>query len=120
MERVNELLLQEISRFVLERQSPDMGLVTFTGVKVTEDLRQARVFYSVLGSDEQKAATAEILKGMRHDLVRGLRHLESLKYIPVFEFVYDETPEKASRVFELLEKIHEGEGEPPSPEQPPA
>src|SRR5262245_25444701 len=104
-ERINELLVQEISRIVAERQHPDVGFVTFTGVKVTDDLMEAKVFYSVLGTEEEKERTARALDSMRHELIVSMRRLESLKYIPHFHFIYDDTPARAARVHELIEKI---------------
>ncbi len=116
IERVNELLLREISRIVTERQDPDVGFITFTGVQVTEDLMQAKVFYSVLGSEEERARTADALVRLRHEFYREMRRLESLKRIPALEFIYDATPARAARVYEILQQIHrEDEGTPPPP-----
>jgi ribosome-binding factor A len=112
MARVNELLLQEISRFVVERQDPDIGFVTFTGVDTTDDLMEAKVFYSVLGSEEEKERTAAALRALVPELRGSMRHLESLKRIPLFHFIFDDSPARASRVFELLEKIHHEEDAP--------
>ncbi len=113
--RINELLLQEISRIVAERQHPDVGFLTFTAVSVTDDLTEAKVFYSVLGTDEEKTLTLRALESMRHELLVSMRRLESLKYIPHFHFVYDDTPLRAAHVHDLLEKIHQ---EPPLPPEP--
>lgn len=104
--RINELLLQEISRLVLERQHPQIGFITFTGVETTDDLMEAKVFYSVLGTEEEKKATAHALDAMRRELTLSMRRLESLKYIPHLHFIFDDTPSRASRVHDLIEKIH--------------
>jgi ribosome-binding factor A len=104
MERVNELLLREIARFVLENQEPETGLLTFTAVETTDDLMEAKVFYSVLGSDAEKARAAESLDRMRSDITRAMRRLESLKRFPHLHFVYDDTPSHAARVHALIEK----------------
>jgi len=114
IERVNELLLREISSYVMENQPPDMGFVTFTGVSVTDDLMQAKVFYSVLGTGEERSRTAQVFENLKPELTRNMRRLESLKRIPEFQFVYDETPAKAARVSEILEKIHQQDGPPSS------
>jgi ribosome-binding factor A len=106
MERVNELLLREIARFVLENQEPETGLLTFTAVETTDDLMEAKVFYSVLGTDAEKARAAESLDRMRSDITRAMRRLESLKRFPHLHFVYDETPSHAARVHALIEKAH--------------
>jgi len=102
MERVNRLLLQAIATYVLENQPPDTGLLTFTAVSVTDDLMEARVYYSVMGSDREKANAALALDRMRTDLTRSMRRLESLKRIPEMHFVFDDTIAKASRVHELI------------------
>lgn len=117
IDRVNELLLQQISRVVTERQDPDIGFVTFTGVKITDDLSVARVFYSVLGTEDERLRTGAALERQRHELHQSMRRLESLRRIPTLEFVYDATPEKAARVFELIEKIRQ-ESLPPRPPAP--
>lgn len=106
LERVNELLLREISSYVLENQPPDTGLLTFTAVKTTDDLMSARVFYSVLGSDAEKTRAADALNRMKSELTRSMRRLESLKRIPVLEFVWDDTPARAARINELIHQIH--------------
>lgn len=119
LDRVNELLLQEISRTVMERQHPDIGFVTFTGVDATDDLMEAKVFYSVLGTEEEKERTYRALNSMRRELLLSMRRLESLKYIPHFHFIYDDTAEKASRVQNLLEIIQHEPPVPPVPEDVP-
>jgi ribosome-binding factor A len=120
--RINELLLQEISRIVLERQHPDVGFITFTGVETTDDLAEAKVFYSVLGTEEEKHRTARALASMRHELIVSMRRLESLKYIPHFHFIYDDTPARAARVHDLIDVVQHEPPVPPIPEEeaPPA
>ena len=61
--RVSEELRKIISQILLEKVSdPRMGFITITHIDVTDDLRYARVFYSVLGDEDAKVATAEALK----------------------------------------------------------
>lgn len=107
MQRVNELLLREIARFVLENQEPETGLLTFTAVETTDDLMEAKVFYSVMGTASEKARAAESLDQMRSDITRAMRKLESLKRFPHLHFVYDDTPSHAARVHALIEKTHQ-------------
>ncbi|HOW28044.1 MAG TPA: 30S ribosome-binding factor RbfA [Elusimicrobiota bacterium] len=112
LERLNELLQQEISRLILTLDNTDIGFVTVTGVKLTDDLYQARVFYSVLGSEEDKEKSREALIKAIPFIRSEIRHLENLRRIPNLEFVYDETPARAARVFEILNRI-ETENAPP-------
>jgi ribosome-binding factor A len=113
IERVNELLRREISRLVLARQHPDMGFITFTGVQTTDDLMEAKVFYSILGPDEDKRRSARALEDMRREITLSMRRLESLKHIPHLHFVVDDTPARAARVFEIMETIRHDESGPP-------
>jgi ribosome-binding factor A len=119
MERINELLLREISSFVTARHDPQIGFITFTGVEVTEDLMDAKVFYSVLGDEEARLRAAGRLEQMNPEIWRSLRHLESLRRIPKLQYIFDDTPARAARVFEIIETLHH-EGEPAPAVAPPA
>ena len=114
--RVAELIQQEISKIILEMKECGMGFVTITDVKLTDDLQEARVFYSVIGSQEEVDKTTEILekslKSIRRELALGL----NLRKTPVLNLIYDDTSEKASRIFDLLEKLEREK--PPVKEDP--
>jgi ribosome-binding factor A len=118
LERVNELLLQSISTYVLENQPPETGFLTFLAVDTTADFMEAKVFYSVLGTAAEKARAAESLDRMRSELTRSMRRLESLNRIPHFHFIFDDTPSRAARVHDLIEQAHHDSPLPDSP--PPA
>ncbi len=117
--RVAELIQQEISRIVQEIKNPEIGFITITGVKLTDDLQDARIYYSVIGSDEVKAKTAAILqeslKSIRHSLAAQI----NMRRVPTLLLMYDDTAEKANRIFELLEKINKEEKPPESKEEKP-
>ena len=108
-ERVAELIQHEISRIIMDIKDSGLGFVTVTGVKVTDDLLDARVFYSVIGTPEEVEKSTEILekniKAIRHELAVRL----NLRRTPVITLKYDDTSEKASKIFELLEKIQREE-----------
>lgn len=118
--RVGELIQQEISKIVQEDlKQPGVGFITITGVKLTDDLQQARVFYSVIGGEEEVARTKTILldsvQMIRHELAARL----NLRRTPTLTFDYDETPERAARVFSILERIKSEEEQPaPEPVEP--
>ena len=104
--RVAELIQRTIADIIMDIKEPGLGFVTVTGVKLTEDLMDARIFYSVIGSQEEVKKSAGImensLKTIRHELAVRL----NLRKTPELTLKYDDTSEKANRVFELLEKIH--------------
>ncbi len=102
-ESVGRELQEEIAQIVREEiDDPLIGFVTITDVDVSPDLKHARVYFSVLGSDQQKADSA---KGMRRaaKYIRGLiAERMHLRYVPTLRFEFDETPERAQRIERLL------------------
>ena len=105
--RIEEQFRIEISE-ILEReiQDPRIGLVTVTAVKVSPDLRHARVFVTVLGNADQQKKTIEGLKSAASYARRSLsKRLHHLKRIPELAFDYDESIEKTIRLEELLDQI---------------
>lgn len=102
-ERVAELLQQQISILLREVKDPGVaGLVTVTGLKLAKDRKNAVIFYSVLGSDEQKASTAKALARVAPFIRHQLRDAVQLRIIPQLEFRFDDTPERAQRIEEIL------------------
>lgn len=97
-----------------------MGLVTVTAVDVTRDLRHARVFVSVLGSDVQRAATfdglAAVAAHLRGRVGRALR----LRAAPEIEFRNDESIAHAARIEQLLAQVRaeDAPAAPPAPDHP--
>ncbi len=103
MESVARELQEEISH-ILQRDIDDplIGFVTITDVDITPDLKHARVYFSVLGDEEQKRESS---KGVRRaaKYIRGLiAERMDLRYTPTLTFVLDETAEKAQRIELLL------------------
>jgi ribosome-binding factor A len=110
--RIAELIQKEIAKIMQEFKNPEIGFVTITGVKLTDDLLDARAYYSVIGSQEEVERTKAIIKNsipeIRHQLALRL----NLRRTPTLIFSYDDTPEKAAHVFELLEQIKTEDSEP--------
>lgn len=115
--RIRQFLREQISRIVMVLKDPRLqtGLVTITGLEVAPDLRHARVSYSVLGSADARRACGEALTRAAPFIRRELLRVTELRRAPELEFLFDESTERASRVFELLAKIEE-ERAPASPE----
>jgi ribosome-binding factor A len=87
-----------------------MGLVTVTAVEVTRDLRHAKVFVSVLGSDAQRAATFEGLAAVAPHLRGRVGRALRLRAAPEIEFRNDESIAHAARIEQLLAQVR-GENE---------
>jgi ribosome-binding factor A len=109
--RVGEQIKKELSLLLQnEFKDPRLGFITVTGVDVTNDLSQATVYLSVLGSDEQKAESLGALargKGfLRSELGRRIR----LRHVPELIFKFDTSVDYGSRIEQLLRQLNDGEG----------
>jgi ribosome-binding factor A len=109
-DRVADLLKMEIADLLLKQvRDPRIGAVTITGVKVTDDLRTAKVFFVEMGKD---ACSAELQAGLRKAtgfLRRELGHRLQLRRVPEIIFVYDPSFAYGNRIDTLLKEIHEKE-----------
>jgi ribosome-binding factor A len=108
-ERVAELIQHEISKIIQELKNSELGFVTITGVKVTDDLKSAVVFYSVMGSEEEIKKNIRIMKDSTAKIRYELAQKVNLRRAPALIMEYDDTAVKATRVFELLEKVKKEE-----------
>lgn len=108
--RVGEQMKKELSDIIMrELKDPRISFVTVTGVDVTGDLQQAKVFITVLGSDEQKEATLQGLskaKGfIRSEIGKRIR----LRKTPEIMFELDESIEYGNRIETLLQDLNKNE-----------
>ena len=105
--RVQELLLEEISRLIqFGLKDPRIGFATVTGVDLTDNLNHARVYVIIIGDAEQKRGTLEGLQSARGYIRSALGKNLYLKYIPELSFHLDETAEKAQKISKILNELH--------------
>lgn len=103
LERVNQLVREEISTLLQrELKDPRLGFVTVTEVDVAPDLRQARVYCSVLGSEEQWVSSFRALESARGFMRSWLRRHLDLRVTPDLLFRPDRSMEHAARMQTLL------------------
>lgn len=111
LDRVNQLLKEEISRVLLrELKDPRLGFVTVTEVDTARDLRTAKVFVSVLGDDAQWAASLAALERARGFIHHWLRAHLDLRITPVLDFRSDRSMEHAARIQSLLRDLQRDAG----------
>lgn len=118
IERVNELLRQEIS-LLLARQIKDprlRGVITITRVRTTSDLRSAEVFLSVMGNPETKVTALKGIRSAASFLRRELRPRVSLRHTPFLTFSLDESFDETGHLLEIMNRIRESEPDPDSQE----
>ncbi len=116
MRRVDEAMREVLSDAITaEIKDPRVGFVTVTAVETSADLRHARVYVSVLGSDEE---TAEALRALRHAsgyLRRELGDRVRVRRLPTLDFRLDPSIARGARVIQLLREINQGDGSAPGP-----
>jgi ribosome-binding factor A len=98
-ERIKVLVAEALERAV---KDPDLGFVTITDVRVTPDLQNATIYYTVFGNPEEKKTSSEVIERnrglIRREVGRGL----SIRLTPTIEFITDEVPEIAAHLNDLL------------------
>ncbi|MBA4423767.1 MAG: 30S ribosome-binding factor RbfA [Syntrophus sp. (in: bacteria)] len=109
-DRVADLIKIEIADLLLKQiRDPRIGSVTITGVKVTDDLRTARVFFVEMGKDTCSAAVQTGLGKAAGFLRRELGRRLQLRHVPEILFTYDPSFAYGSRIDTLLMEIHQEE-----------
>jgi ribosome-binding factor A len=105
MRRVDEAMREVLSGAITsELKDPRVGFVTVTAVQTTTDLRQARVYVSVLGADAVRRRSLDGLRSAHGYLQRRVAEELRLKHTPTLEFVYDDTTDRGQRIEELLDR----------------
>lgn len=108
--RMAERIREEISLILQKRvKDPGVDRITVTEVAVTADLRMARVYYSVLGDEEERKAARDALRRSKGFLRRELGQVLRIRYSPDLTFLYDASYEKGVRIERLLREAEMGE-----------
>jgi ribosome-binding factor A len=106
-DRVSEELREILAEEIPKLKDPRVGFVTVTGVRVTPDLRLARVFYTAMGDDRTRRATAAALRSARGHLRQVIGHEVRLKVLPDLRFEEDEAVERGDRIEKLLLELNQ-------------
>lgn len=85
-------------------KDPRLGFVTITDTRITGDLREATVFYTVYGSEEDRAATAAALESAKGVLRSEVGRQTGIRHTPSLAFVADAVPESAHHIEDLLDE----------------
>ena len=111
LQRVNELIKRELGELIGRECKFPAQLVTVQEVDITPDLKQAHVFISVIGADEDRHKSMAILHAARVQLQSALSKRVVLKFTPQLHFKLDEAAERGDRVLNILSEL--GTPEPP-------
>lgn len=120
-DRVAEAIREEVATFLREgAKDPRLvAMVTVTAVEVTRDLRQARVFVSMMGSESERAASLQALESMTGHLRSRLARTLRLRVAPEIAFRLDESVARAARIETLLQQVRENTPDDDGPRRPP-
>jgi ribosome-binding factor A len=105
MRRVNESVKEVLAAALPELKDPRIGFVTVTGVETSPDLRHARVFVSVLGSERKRTQSLEGLEAAHGLLQSRLARELRMKRTPQLAFEYDPTVERGVRMTQLIDEL---------------
>jgi ribosome-binding factor A len=103
-DRIKVLIAANVERIV---KDPDLGFVTITDVRVTNDLQHASVFYTVFGDEAQRARTAALLEKNKGRLRSFVGGQISIRLTPSLDFFADAIPETAAHLEDLLREAKE-------------
>ncbi|SVD39706.1 uncharacterized protein METZ01_LOCUS392560 [marine metagenome] len=106
-ERVQELLLEEISALIQKGvKDPRIGFTTVTNVDLSNNLKHAKVYVSVFGTKSEQQDTIEGLTRASGFIRNALGKKLYLRYVPELEFILDETAEHVAKINKIIHDLH--------------
>lgn len=109
IQRINELLQREISEQLRQNYRNDAVKITISGVETSADLRNTRIFYSVLGDESDIQQAKKLFRKIGKDLHARVSKQIILKYFPRFEFLHDPSLERGANILNLLDELDEAD-----------
>ena len=103
--RINELVQRELNAILRQRYQSETIALTVLEVRVSPDLRDARVFVSVVGDEETAAQKLRWLQAKAPEIRQEIGRRIVLKFLPKFEYRLDKSPERGTRLQRLLDEI---------------
>ena len=105
-DRIREIVAEALERRV---KDPRLGFVTVTDTRITGDLREATVFYTVYGDETERAATAAALESVKGMLRSEVGRRTGVRFTPSLAFIADAIPENAAHIDDLLKVARESD-----------
>ena len=107
-DRIGEIVAELLERRI---KDPRLGFVTVTDVRLTNDMREATIFYTVLGDDADREATAAALESAKGHLRTEVGRITGVRFAPSLTFVLDALPDTAAHIEELLKEAAASDAE---------
>lgn len=113
-ERVRSQMLRDVRELLDQECLVNLhGLVTFTEVEITDDLKFAKILYSVLGSDKDKNDAAGYFGRNKKRIQAQLGRMLKIKFIPEVSFEFDPSIERGDRITRIISGLSSGEKDEP-------
>ena len=105
-------LIQKVLSDILKKsiKDPRLKMATITGVKVSRDLKQARIYFTISGGSQKKGAVIKGFNSAHGFIKKTLAHELDLKYMPNIKFFYDESLDYGAHIDELIKSIKSENG----------
>ena len=105
-EKLKALFLKEINYAIRDKEElRDCGLLTITDLEITDQGKIIKVFFSVLGNENEKKKTLSLLNSFTYEIKNILKKRLTIKIIPNIIFEFDDTPQKASHIEKIFKQI---------------
>lgn len=105
--KLADLIKEEVSRLLLKGvKDPRIGMITITDVEVSNDIKRAKIFYSVVGNSSQREDTKKGLQSASGFIRSRLAHNLTLKKIPEITFSYDETLDYGEKIETIFRDLN--------------
>ncbi len=106
-QRIQELILEEVSRLVQSGlKDPRIGFATITRVDVSDNLKHAKIFVSVMGTEKEKNDTLDGLTNAKGFIRNALGKNLYLKFLPDLEFRRDDNADHVEKISRILNELH--------------
>jgi ribosome-binding factor A len=110
-QRIQELIHEEISKLIQRGlKDPRIGFTTVTKVELTDNLKLAKVFVSIMGSEQEKIDTLEGLNSAKGFVRNTMSKNLYLKYIPELEFRRDDNADHVEKISRIINELHSESG----------
>jgi len=110
--RLESLIKEEVSKIILHHlKDPRVGFVTITRVKMSEDLKRAKIYWTVFGDEKTRQESSLGLEKAKGFIRRELGKRVRVKFLPEIDFSFDDSFEYSQRIESLLDEIKAREGE---------
>jgi ribosome-binding factor A len=117
LEKVASLLHRELGTIISrECSGSGFGFTTVTEVRMTPDLRLAKVYVSIFGTDPVREKTLKHLESQKKEIRMQMASRVSMKYVPALQFYHDATLDQVQHLEQLIKKIHKDDPPPAAAE----